>query len=232
MPPPRDPAARELWRQRNSEAQRVRATRVRSTPAWDAWRALLSARTRAHRLGRPPTPAQVEASKLSAARRRGQPLSEEHRRKVSVALMGRTRSPEHRAHLAAAQRGRPKTEETRARISATMQGRRGALHGLPARFAIALAQRLYWEGRRDPNKRNSHEYRRWRRLVLSRDGYACQRCRSRVVGKRLHAHHVKEWDDFPELRFDVANGLTLCGRCHLREHHAQWTAANAQDQCR
>lgn len=63
--------------------------------------------------------------------------------------------------------------------------------------------------------RNSVEVRNWRISVLSRDGRQCQRCPS---NKNLHAHHIAHWADFPHLRIDVDNGLTLCQPCHLKAH--------------
>jgi hypothetical protein len=29
-------------------------------------------------------------------------------------------------------------------------------------------------------------------------------------------HHIKSWRDFPELRFEVSNGKTLCLDCHKK----------------
>lgn len=55
----------------------------------------------------------------------------------------------------------------------------------------------------------------WRKQVYARDGYACQRCGGKG---RIHAHHIKPWAEYPELRFDVSNGLTLCEDCHGKEH--------------
>ncbi len=72
-----------------------------------------------------------------------------------------------------------------------------------------------WRGGIDPiNKRlrNSDEYMEWRHLVFERDDYTCQECLAN--GVYLHAHHIQPFALFPELRFDVANGLTLCVKCH------------------
>jgi 5-methylcytosine-specific restriction endonuclease McrA len=63
--------------------------------------------------------------------------------------------------------------------------------------------------------RTRSDYRKWQRAVLKRDDYRCQSC---GVAEGLHAHHVQAWRDFPALRFDVANGRTLCAACHARAH--------------
>lgn len=57
---------------------------------------------------------------------------------------------------------------------------------------------------------------KWRRDVLSRDQAICQHCGDKDVP--LVAHHILSWEDFPHLRDDVDNGLTLCNPCHFIEH--------------
>lgn len=57
---------------------------------------------------------------------------------------------------------------------------------------------------------------KWRRDVLSRDQATCQHCGDKDVP--LVAHHILSWEDFPNLRDDVDNGLTLCNPCHFIEH--------------
>jgi 5-methylcytosine-specific restriction endonuclease McrA len=72
-----------------------------------------------------------------------------------------------------------------------------------------------WRGGVTPlNKkiRGSARYAAWRRQVFERDNYTCQFCEKR--GGRLHADHIKPFSTFPELRFDVSNGRTLCAPCH------------------
>jgi 5-methylcytosine-specific restriction endonuclease McrA len=56
----------------------------------------------------------------------------------------------------------------------------------------------------------------WSTLVKLRDG-KCTECGSVYD---LHAHHIKSFSEHEELRYDVNNGITLCGPCH-RKHHSE-----------
>lgn len=60
-------------------------------------------------------------------------------------------------------------------------------------------------------------YKEWRTAVFDRDEYKCVLCDNKE-GKALHAHHKKSWTDYPELRYDVSNGMTVCENCHKRLH--------------
>ena len=68
------------------------------------------------------------------------------------------------------------------------------------------------------NWRTSREYREWRANVIRRDG-RCVICGS-LQGRQ--AHHIKDGSCHPESRFDVSNGVTLCGgsmnSCHTQFH--------------
>lgn len=62
--------------------------------------------------------------------------------------------------------------------------------------------------------RKSTEYRLWRKAVFERNKYACVWCLE--VGGRLNADHIKPFAYYPELRFAIDNGRTLCNSCHLK----------------
>lgn len=63
------------------------------------------------------------------------------------------------------------------------------------------------------------EHDEWRRQVLERDNYTCRWPGCRRRGKKLHAHHINERSQRPDLRYEVTNGATLCGEHHDYAHH-------------
>jgi transposase len=63
------------------------------------------------------------------------------------------------------------------------------------------------------------EYRLWVEAVFKRDNYTCQKCGKK--GGKLEAHHIFNWADYPELRYAIDNGITLCQKCH-EEFHKQF----------
>ena len=74
-----------------------------------------------------------------------------------------------------------------------------------------------WKGGITPvNKiiRTSSKYKQWRTSVFKRDNYTCILCGQ--VGGHLEADHIKEFSKYPELRFELSNGRTLCYECHKK----------------
>ena len=65
------------------------------------------------------------------------------------------------------------------------------------------------------NKRNNDdpEYHLWARAVKQRDRWTCK-LKGDDCGGRLEAHHIYNWVDYPELRYRINNGITLCHAHH------------------
>ena len=125
--------------------------------------------------------------------------TEKHREANSQAKMRHIVSPEARAKIGETQKGRPKSAETKKRMSAS---RKGELNSSWKGGISSLNNRI----------RNSREYRLWRKAVFERDGHKCIWCGS---VKNIEADHINRFSIFPELRFVVENGRTLCKLCHL-----------------
>lgn len=68
----------------------------------------------------------------------------------------------------------------------------------------------------------------WRKIVYKRDNWECQwpGCK---LGPRtfpfrhIEAHHIFKWSQYPELRFRINNGITLC-----KHHHKHVTDREEQ----
>ncbi len=131
-------------------------------------------------------------------------------------MKGKHHSPlskwlQHLAHLGSKGHTAPHSAETRRKISERTRAAPNLLRG---------ANHHAWKGGvtvLHHGERHTAEYKRWRWEVYMRDGFTCQECGDNRGGN-LHAHHIKPWHDYPELRYDVSNGITLCQKCHRRKH--------------
>jgi hypothetical protein len=89
----------------------------------------------------------------------------------------------------------------------------------------------FWKGGITPINvkiRTSVEAILWRKSVYERDKYTCQKCAK--VGNKLRAHHINNFADFPELRFAIDNGITLCNNCHKGFHKIYGNKSNIIEQ--
>lgn len=138
----------------------------------------------------------------------GKKLSDETKKKLSVANKGKIISQYQRQKLSRALTGRKFTEEHRRSMAACRKGKFAGDKNPNWHGGIALIHR---------NLRNSIEYKLWREAVFKRDSYTCIWCGARSgMGKTvvLNADHIKPFATYPELRFALDNGRTLCEPCH------------------
>ena len=95
------------------------------------------------------------------------------------------------------------SEETKKKLSKALKGKYKNEKSWNWKGGITpLRKKLYF----------SEEYKKWRMGVFLRDNFTCQFCG--IKGVYLEAHHIKKWANYPKLRFDINNGVSLCSLCH------------------
>jgi len=111
-------------------------------------------------------------------------------------------------------------EETKSKISITKKGNSPAWNKGKEYPQIQGENHWKWKENRDElikkNLRNDPLYKRWQSEVKRRDKICMEKDGS-CCGY-LIAHHIKSWKDYPELRYELDNGITLCQFHHYRKH--------------
>ncbi len=71
--------------------------------------------------------------------------------------------------------------------------------------------------------------KKWRNAVYKRDNYTCQCCNKKSAPDMV-GHHLDGWHWCEEGRYDVDNGITLCGKCHNLFHKIYGKGNNTRQQ--
>lgn len=74
-----------------------------------------------------------------------------------------------------------------------------------------------WKGGITPillSERTSKEYNSWRDEVYSNNWYTCQCCGKYGDDINKNAHHINNFSEYDEMKYDVKNGILLCEECH------------------
>lgn len=91
------------------------------------------------------------------------------------------------------------------------------------KVTMAGEKHYNWKGGITPLRKKLYfekEYQHWRKAVFERDDHTCQECNEK--GGELNADHIKPWAFFPELRYELSNGRTLCVKCHKKIGFNPW----------
>jgi len=146
----------------------------------------------------------------------GKKMPKEARKKISKSLKGNQRNlgkyhtKEAKQKMSIAGRNRKHTEKTKKKQSEAHKGEKNP----------------NWKNGVSPKNiliRSSIDYRLWREAVFARDNWTCQKYGIR--GGKLHPHHIKNFAQFPELRFAIDNGITFSEKAH-REFHKKYGREN------
>ena len=169
--------------------------------------------------------------KISVANRgkpswsKGKKLSEEHRRKLSISHTGKKHTVETKNKLSLLKSGVKLSEQHKINCVNGRREKSGWKKSLETRKKMVDSARRgkdnhLWKGGITPlniSIRQSSEYKLWRESVFTRDNYTCIWCGARNGNGKtvtLNADHIKPFAYFPELRFAIDNGRTLCVPCH------------------
>lgn len=138
----------------------------------------------------------------------GWKLSEETKKKLSESLKGKIYSEERRKAMSEGQKGKKYGEEARKNMAKSRA--RGEKHWKwnPDREKV--------KQNRDRHSMHNPEYKKWRLEVFTRDEFTC-RLHSEECNGQIQAHHIYRWIDYPELRYIINNGITLCQAHHPRK---------------
>ena len=160
-------------------------------------------------------------------------MLQEHKNK------GKKQTAEHIAKRVAKQIGKKHTLEARKKMSESRKlfyvnggkhPRLGKTHSDEVRKKLSEIAKKQWEngqfGRGKESQswkggvtpireamRKCKEYRLWKIAVFTRDDKTCIWCGSK---KNIEADHIKPFCLYPELRFSIDNGRTLCRDCHKK----------------
>jgi len=176
--------------------------------------------------------------------KKGYKQSEEHKKNKSLAMKKAHELKKfgfEKGNTAKRMTGKKHSEETKKKISDKLKINNPMFSEKARKKQSETKKQMgYLKGENNPNWkggisakhlkiRNSFEYKEWRRSVFKRDNWTCQKCGTRSGKAKnviLNADHIKSFADFPELRFDIDNGNTLCLECHKKTKNYGWKHYN------
>jgi len=113
--------------------------------------------------------------------------------------------------------GIPCSNITKEKISNALTGKYGG--DKSPSWKGGLTEKNY--GKKGIRLKDSFIEKKWRKSIYERDNWICQFCHDMSKKEHpviLNAHHIKSWRDYPDDRYKIENGITLCIDCHRYVH--------------
>jgi hypothetical protein len=167
---------------------------------------------------------------------KGLKSTEEHKRKISLALKGKMPKNiilinENKKGSGNPMWGKPSSNKQKEEARNTCFKRwNNPVEAIKIRRKMSDSQRgrkgSNWQGgisSKNEKIRHGVEFRLWREAVFARDNWTCQKYN--IKGGKLHPHHIKNFSKYPELRFAIDNGITLSEKAH-KEFHKKYGMSN------
>lgn len=150
--------------------------------------------------------------------KKGYKMSDESKKKMSIAKSGVKFSKEHIQHLKDNHKGFAGLKHNKITREKLSKQRLGEMS-------------VNWKGgvsKENEIIRKGIEYRLWREAVFARDSWTCQKCQK--IGGELRPHHILNFSSNKELRFAIDNGITLCEKHHKLFHKKYGFKNNTKEQ--
>lgn len=90
-----------------------------------------------------------------------------------------------------------------------------------------------WKGDKHERWRptNHVEYQEWRKKVKKRDNYTCQISGLKnSIRREIDVHHLHAWQSYPDLRYDISNGIVMWSKLHTLFHGLYGRGDNTPEQ--
>jgi len=183
-----------------------------------------------------------QANKISL---KGRKLDVIHRLHIGLGQLGRKKNREECLKISQKLLGHLVSQQTRNKISKNQKKRFGKdnpffgkNHSEKSKKKISLSK-IGLTGEKCGNwkggitsihrlLRGSIKSRLWRKSVLERDNYTCQK--KGINNNKLHSHHILNFSNYPELQFDINNGITLSKESHIEFHKIYGIKNNTKEQ--
>lgn len=141
---------------------------------------------------------------------------------------GLKRSAESRERISLSKKGSTHTLEVRQKMSENRSGEKNHFFGKSHVKSSLIMMSKAKIGKKPPNyiedrskvkldtERGGPLHKEWSKSVKNRDKWKCCMSNGLCEGKVV-AHHIYPWSLYPDLRYKINNGITLCRVHHPRK---------------